>query len=83
MSPSSTDAKNARALQARSTRRGQAPATSLQCQPTEAKSSSEENSEIDLRGDAAVDGSHVRALKGGLTPDLRQSTAPARAASTT
>ena len=33
--------------------------------------------------DAAVDGSHVRALKGGLTPDLRQSTAPARAANTT
>jgi transposase len=33
--------------------------------------------------DAAIDGSHVRALKGGLTPDLRRSTAPARAASTT
>ncbi len=33
--------------------------------------------------DAAVDGSHVRALKGGLTPDLRRSTAAAGAASTT
>ncbi|GGZ20843.1 hypothetical protein GCM10010365_46460 [Streptomyces poonensis] len=33
--------------------------------------------------DAAIDGSHVRALKGGLTPDLRRSTAPAREASTT
>jgi hypothetical protein len=33
--------------------------------------------------DAAIDGSHVRALKGGLTPDLRRSTVPARAASTT
>jgi hypothetical protein len=32
--------------------------------------------------DAAVDGSHIRALKGGLTPDLRRSTVPARAAST-
>jgi transposase len=32
---------------------------------------------------AAVDGSHIRALKGGLTPDLRRSTAPAREASTT
>jgi transposase len=28
--------------------------------------------------DAATDGSHVRALKGGLTPDLRRSTGPAR-----
>lgn len=26
--------------------------------------------------DAAIDGSHVRALKGGLTPDLRRSTGP-------
>lgn len=34
-------------------------------------------------GDCATDGSHVRALKGGLTPDLRRSTAPGRAASTT
>ena len=33
--------------------------------------------------DAAVDGSHVRALKGGLTPDLRRSTARVPAASTT
>ncbi|MGW2672657.1 transposase [Streptomyces sp. NPDC001272] len=33
--------------------------------------------------DAAIDGSHVRALKGGLTPDLRRSTADAPAASTT
>jgi transposase len=33
--------------------------------------------------DAAVDASHVRALKGGLTPDLRRSTAAAWAASTT
>lgn len=33
--------------------------------------------------EAAVDGSHVRALKGGLTPDLRRSTAVAPAASTT
>lgn len=33
--------------------------------------------------DAAIDGSHVRALKGGLTPDLRQSIGPAPAASTT
>ncbi len=32
--------------------------------------------------DAAVDGSHVRALKGGLTPDLHRSTAAAGAAST-
>jgi transposase len=32
--------------------------------------------------DAAVDGSHVRALKGGLTPDLRRSTVAAGAAST-
>ena len=32
--------------------------------------------------DAAVDGSHVRALKGGLTPDLRRSTEAAGAAST-
>ena len=28
--------------------------------------------------DAAIDGSHVRALKGGLTPDLHRSTAQAR-----
>lgn len=33
--------------------------------------------------DCAIDGSHIRALKGGLTPDLRRSTAPGRAASTT
>ncbi len=33
--------------------------------------------------DAAVDGSHVRALKGGLTPVLRRSTGPGRAANTT
>lgn len=33
--------------------------------------------------DAAVDASHVRALKGGRTPDLRRWTEPARAASTT
>ncbi|GAA2774983.1 hypothetical protein GCM10010493_84110 [Streptomyces lavendulae subsp. grasserius] len=33
--------------------------------------------------DAAIDGSHVRALKGGLTPDLRRSTARGPAASTT
>ena len=33
--------------------------------------------------DCAIDGSHVRALKGGLTPDLRRSTAHGRAASTT
>ena len=33
--------------------------------------------------DAAIDGSNVRALKGGLTPDLRRSTGPGRAASTT
>ncbi|GGY05658.1 hypothetical protein GCM10010358_68890 [Streptomyces minutiscleroticus] len=32
--------------------------------------------------DAAIDGSHVRALKGALTPALRRSTAAARAAST-
>ncbi|GGU15972.1 hypothetical protein GCM10010272_70810 [Streptomyces lateritius] len=32
--------------------------------------------------DAAIDGSHVRALKGG-TPDLRRLTAAALAASTT
>lgn len=33
--------------------------------------------------DAAIDGSHVRALKGGLTPESRRSTAAALAASTT
>ncbi|GAA3278500.1 hypothetical protein Sros01_80920 [Streptomyces roseochromogenus] len=33
--------------------------------------------------DAAIDASHVRALKGGLTPDLRRSTVPAQVASTT
>jgi transposase len=33
--------------------------------------------------DAAIDGSHVRALKGGLTPGLRRSTGPGAAASTT
>jgi transposase len=33
--------------------------------------------------DSAIDGSHVRALKGGLTPDLRRSTGAGRAASTT
>lgn len=33
--------------------------------------------------DAATDASHVRALKGWLTPDLRRSTERARAASTT
>jgi transposase len=33
--------------------------------------------------DAAIDGSHVRALKGGITPDLRRSTGAGRAASTT
>lgn len=33
--------------------------------------------------DAAVDGSHVRALKGGLTPALRRSTGDGRVASTT
>lgn len=33
--------------------------------------------------DAAVDGSHVRALKGGLTPDLRRSIAAVRERSTT
>lgn len=33
--------------------------------------------------DAAIDGSHVRALKGGLTPDLRRLTGPGLAASTT
>ncbi|MDQ0955745.1 transposase [Streptomyces phaeochromogenes] len=32
--------------------------------------------------DAAIDGSHVRALKGGITPDLRRSTGPGPAAST-
>ncbi|MBB6439446.1 transposase [Streptomyces candidus] len=33
--------------------------------------------------DASIDGSHVRALKRGLTPDLRRSTGPGPAASTT
>jgi transposase len=33
--------------------------------------------------DAAIDASHVRALKGGITPDLRRSTVRDRAASTT
>lgn len=33
--------------------------------------------------DCAIDGSHVRALKGGITPDLRRSTEAGRAASTT
>ncbi|KQV14877.1 transposase [Kitasatospora sp. Root187] len=33
--------------------------------------------------DSAIDGSHVRALKGGLTPGLRLSTGAGRAASTT
>jgi transposase len=33
--------------------------------------------------DAAIDASHVRTLKGGLTPDLRRSTGPSTAASTT
>ena len=33
--------------------------------------------------DCAIDGSHVRALKGGITPDLRRSTGAGRAASTT
>lgn len=33
--------------------------------------------------DAAIDGSHVRALKGGLTPGLRRSTGAGPAASTT
>ncbi len=33
--------------------------------------------------DAAIDGSHVRALKGGLTPDLRRSIGRGPAASTT
>lgn len=33
--------------------------------------------------EAAIDGSHVRALKGGLTPDLHRSAAAALAASTT
>ncbi len=33
--------------------------------------------------DAAIDGSHVRALKGGHTPDLHPSTGGGRAASTT
>ncbi|GGV24092.1 hypothetical protein GCM10010495_44750 [Kitasatospora herbaricolor] len=32
--------------------------------------------------DAAIDGSHVRALKGGITPDLRRSIGAGRAAST-
>lgn len=32
---------------------------------------------------ASIDGSHVRALKGGLTPDLRRSTGPGPAANTT
>ncbi len=32
--------------------------------------------------DCAIDGSHVRALKGGLTLDLRRSTVRGRAAST-
>jgi transposase len=32
--------------------------------------------------DAAIDGSHIRVLKGGITPDLRRSTGPAPAAST-
>ncbi len=32
--------------------------------------------------DAAIDGSHARALKGGLTPDLRRSTGLGPAAST-
>ncbi|KUN81167.1 transposase [Streptomyces bungoensis] len=32
--------------------------------------------------DVAVDGSHIRALKGGLAPDLRRSTAAAGAANT-
>ncbi|RSS90417.1 transposase [Streptomyces sp. WAC05292] len=35
------------------------------------------------RDDAAIDGSHISALKGGLTPDLRRSTARGRAAGTT
>lgn len=33
--------------------------------------------------DAAIDGSHLRAPKGGLTPDLRQPIGPTPAASTT
>ncbi|GAA4109103.1 hypothetical protein GCM10022284_58540 [Streptomyces hundungensis] len=33
--------------------------------------------------DAAIDASHVRALKGGLTPDLRRSTGGGPAANTT
>ncbi|GGU80471.1 hypothetical protein GCM10010275_14020 [Streptomyces litmocidini] len=33
--------------------------------------------------DATIDGSHVRALKRGLTPDLRRWTVAGRAASTT
>ncbi len=33
--------------------------------------------------DYTIDGSHIRALKGGLTPDLRRSTARGQAASTT
>ncbi len=36
-----------------------------------------------VMGEAAVDGSHVRAFEGGLTPDLRRSTVLAPAASTT
>jgi transposase len=34
-------------------------------------------------GDTAIDGSHVRAFKGGLTPDLRRSSGLGPAASTT
>ena len=37
---------------------------------------------LDLKT-AVVDGSHVRALKGGLTPALHRETAPATAPSTT
>lgn len=33
--------------------------------------------------DCAIDGSHIRALKEGLTPDLHRSTARGRAAGTT
>jgi len=33
--------------------------------------------------DSAIDGSHVRALKGGITPALRRSTGAGRAANTT
>ncbi len=32
--------------------------------------------------DCAIDGSHIRALEGGLTPDLRRSTVRGRAAGT-